>query len=297
MQKNADETSISVFGYDLSPKGVQPRLVFLLLLGGSAAGIWLSHWGKPPGVRAVWWLLVVGLGLLVGGLYWRLVLFDATAFEAAETARYVRQRWRHLETLSVWTVALAGSASVWLGVIGPPFDIGELTLTIGIALSPVLWFGIYRFPVNATTRIPSYFRVLLFTVVLASLGGFTWVETGGIVTEWSVRTAHVGVFALWIGGAGWHNLVVLPTVKSHPEGAETIKSQARRFRRYLPVVITVVFLSGTYQAVKLVGYSPTTFLKTPIGRLIGFKLAILVVLTGLVVVTLKRARKTSCATK
>jgi len=39
----------------------------------------------------------VALGSLCGGLYWRLVLFDASDFEHDDTTRAVSERWRRIE--------------------------------------------------------------------------------------------------------------------------------------------------------------------------------------------------------
>lgn len=52
------------FGLDVSPKGLQPKVVFTLLLIGAAGGIWLSRWGDSLLARGFWWLLVVALPII-----------------------------------------------------------------------------------------------------------------------------------------------------------------------------------------------------------------------------------------
>jgi len=96
---------------------------------------------------------------------------------------------------------------------------------------------------------------------------------------------------LWVGGASWHNFIVLPTLRTHPDAADEIKAVAHRFRRHLPVVIAVFLATGVYQAIRFLGYSVSALVGTPAGRLVAVKFAVLVVLTGLVAINLRRTRK------
>lgn len=279
------------FGLDVSLKGLQPRIVFALLLVGSAAGIWLSRWGSPFVTRWFWWLIVVSLGTLCGGLYWRLVLFDASDFEHDDTTRAVSERWRHVEAFAVLALLIGGVGSVVTGAAGRPIDPGEVAVGFGVAFSPFLWVVLGRYSGGERSQTPTYVRWLFFATVLGSLAGFVWTETGGHPFEWAVRFGHVGSFALWIGGASWHNFVVLPTLRAHPDAADEIKAGARRFRRHLPVVIAVFLATGVYQAVRLLGYSASVLVGTAAGRLVAVKFAVLALLTGLVAINLRRARK------
>lgn len=286
-RNEADE--ISLFGRTVPAKGLQPRIVLGLLLAGSFVGIWLARIGHPPLVRIISWSIIVTNGLLVGGLYWRLVLFDSAAFDDANNSWYVRNRWNQLETVSAWVFALAGLASLSLGVVNAPFQIGEVALGIGFVCVPLLWLGLRRGAVDIPSSQKRTVRSALFVFALVSLAGFAWIETRTGPVDWLVRLTHVGMFSLWIGGAAWHNFVVLSTMRSRPEAAKTLKSQARRFRRHLPVVITLIFVTGVYQTVELVGLSVSTLLSSPVGHLIGFKLLLVVVLTSLVIAHLKKA--------
>jgi len=279
------------FGLDVSPKGLQPRVVFALLLIGAAVGIWLSRWGDSLLARGFWWLLVVALGSLCGGLYWRLVLFDAADFESDDTAHAVSGRWRRVEGLAVAGLLLGGVGSVATGAVDRPLDVGELAVGVGIGLAPLLWAALGRYTDDERAGTTTSIRWLFFAVVLGSLLGFSWTETHGRFLEWAVRTGHIGSFALWIGGASWHNFVVLPSVRARPDAADAIKTGARRFRRHLPAVITVFFLTGVYQATGLLGHSVSALVDTPVGRVVTVKLVVLAVLTGLVAVNFRRARK------
>jgi hypothetical protein len=268
-------------------KGIQPRLVFALLVGASLAGVWLSHPGERPLLRGAWWLVVVSLGALAGGLYWRTVLFETSAFEGASARQWVERRWRTLEGVGVWSFVLGGAVVLGTGGLDRSPDIGVVLLSTGVVLSPVLWFVVRRSDAADVSGRTGFLRTLLLGLLVASLGGFAWVETGTDVVDWAVRFGHVCAFALWVGGALWHNALVLPAIRSGRATA-ALKGQARRFRRHLLVVIPLVLLTGAYQAVQLIGISPSLLLESSIGRLIGFKLLVLVVLTGLVIVNVRK---------
>lgn len=295
--RGSDNERTSPSGLSVSPKGLQPRVVFSLLLVGSAAGIWLSRWGDSIVVRGFWWLLVVALGSLCGGLYWRLVLFDESDFEQDDTVRAVKERWRRVKAVAVLTLLFSGIGSVATGAVGRPLVVGELTLGIGISLLSLLWVVLGRYSGNERPRTVIYLRWLFFAVVLGSLAAFVWTETGGRLFEWIVRAGHIGSFALWIGGANWHNFVILPTLRTHPDAADEIKAGARRFRRHLPVVITVFLATGIYQAARLLGYSVAALVGTAAGRLVAVKFAVLAILTGLVAVNLRRMQTTNGSAK
>lgn len=273
----------------VSAKGLQPRVVLGLLVIGSFAGIWTAHWGQPLLLRGVLWLAVVSLGALVGGLYWRLVLFDGTMFDDATARGCVRARWHQLETACVWAVVPTGLLYLVVSDVASRFE----GIVLGVAVLSLLapWFVVrYSSEVSRWTR--TYPRSVLFLLGFASLTGVSWLETGTTLVDWAVRFGHFTSFSLWIGGAVWHNFVVLPTVTSLGDAATPLKSQARMFRRHLPLVILLLALTGLYQTVQLVGVQVSPFLQTGVGRLIGFKVLVLVVLTSLVLVNLRRSSRT-----
>ncbi|KAA9404270.1 hypothetical protein ACNO8S_18235 (plasmid) [Haloarcula sp. KBTZ06] len=148
--------------------------------------------------------------------------------------------------------------------------------------------GIRRIADGSPTRRAVSVRSTLLLASLVSLTGFAWVETGTTLVDWGVRLAHVGAFSLWFGGAMWHNFVVLPTVRSRPDAGEALKPQAHAFRRHLPVVISVVFVTGVYQTAGLIGLSALALLASPIGHLVAVKLLVLAVLTAMVAASFKR---------
>lgn len=134
-------------------------------------------------------------------------------------------------------------------------------------------------------------RPVLLAVSVGTLGAFAWIETGTTVGDWLVRFGHVGAFALWLGGAVWHNGIVRPTMRRHPAARDTVRAQAKRFRKHLLLVVPALFLTGGYQIVRLFGPDPALLLDTAIGHLVLFKLAVLTALTAIGVAHLRKAGK------
>lgn len=285
MGENGD--SVSLMEGDLPTKGLQPRVVLGLLSVASLAGVWVSPVAHSVWSRIVTWLVAVTIGIIVGGLYWRVVLFDPDVFEDVGNRRYVRNRWQRLESVTVRGFVLSGVAYLLLGGDGGPSGIGGVALGTGLVLAPVLHVGIERCDDDVFRRTAAL-RSGLLLVVLVSLGGFAWLETGTDLLDWAVRLGHVGAFSLWVGGAIWHNFVVVPTIRARPDAANAVRSQARTFRRHLPVVVVLLALTGIYQTDRITGLSVPTLLSSRIGHLVALKLFVLTVLTGLVIVNYRR---------
>lgn len=272
-----------------SPRGLQPRVVLVLLLGAALGGAWLTHLGEPPAARLLSWTTAVTTGALAGGAYWRLALFDADAFDRAEHRRAVRQRWRRLETALVWAAALSGVAYLLAGTTNPAPAFGRPALAAGTLASLACWYSHRRLGDARTGNRSRALRTGIFAGTLAAVAGFAWLETATTALDWGVRLGHLAALALWLGGAVWHNFVVLPTVRARPDAAVAVKSQAQAFRRHLPVVIAALLATGGYQTGRLVGYSVNALTGTTVGHLISGKLLVLAVLTGLVAVNVRKS--------
>ncbi|EMA27818.1 hypothetical protein [Haloarcula japonica] len=283
-----ENSTISLLGRTVPVQVLKPRIVLGLLLGGSLAGIWVANLAAPVLVRVFKWATLATLGVLVGGLYWRLALFDRSEFAEDDTYRAVTHRWQRIKTIAVVGFVLSGLVHLGLGVRDGQFGTGRVALGIGIISGLVLWVGIRGIADGSLTRRTVSVRSTLLLASLVSLAGFAWLETGTTLVDWGVRLAHVGAFSLWFGGAIWHNFVVLPTVRSRPDAGEALKPQAHAFRRHLPVAISVVFVTGIYQTAGLIGLSAPALLASPIGLLVGTKLLVLAVLTAMVAASFKR---------
>lgn len=272
------------------PHAFQPRFVLLLLLAGAFAGIWVTHRSQSIAARLISWTVVVATGALAGGTYWKLLLFNASAFDRSATRQWVRSRWRRLETVLVWTATVAGFAYLYRGIGAPTADFGSLVLGIGALVTVASWASLNGLSATGVEGKTNRWRGGIFAGSVVSITGFALLETGLANPAWVVRLGHVSAVALWVGGAVWHNFVVLPTVRRYPEAAPAMKSQARGFRRHLPIVIVVLLGTGTYQTVSLAGYSVTFLVEAPIGHVVSFKLLVLTTLTALVATNLKRQR-------
>ncbi|WP_225336534.1 hypothetical protein [Halomicrobium urmianum] len=273
-------------GQAISARALKPRIVFGLLVVASIGGVWVARFGAPITARAVTWLVAVTTGALVGGLYWRLRLFDGSAFDDAADARRVDARWRRVETAAVAAFTVAGVAS--LATNDASRAVGTGAIGVGLVAAPLLWLGLRRPRPDWERDRQPVLRTGLFAAALVALAGFAWLETGTTATDWLVRLVHVGAFALWVGGAVWHNFVVLPTARTRPDAAATLKSQAKAFRRHLPAVVVLLLATGTYQTVRLVGFSLSALAASPVGPFVGLKVLVLVALTGLVAVGVVR---------
>lgn len=283
--RGADEAVPTVFGYSL--RELQPRLVLASLLGGSLAGVRVAHLGEPPHRQLFWWVLVVSNATLVGGLYWRVVLFERAAFGDDVDPSPALDRWRRIETWTVPVFALSGVVGVTTGEIGVAAGSGGVAVVVGVALASLVWSG--RIVVEDGSRPAVLLRSGLLLSAVVALAGLAWMETGTTAVAWVVRLGHVGAFAIWVGGATWHNAVIRPTIRSTPSCAEALRSQASRFRRQLPVVVLALLVTGGYQTATLLGSSVVSLLDTHVGWLVTGKLVILAALTGMVVRTLRRA--------
>jgi hypothetical protein len=290
--EDGDGPAVSIFGRRVPAKALKPRIVLGLLLAGSFVGVWVTHLGDSVVVRAVTWLTTLTMGALAGGLYWRLVLFDGEGFDTDEDADVVRRRWRRLEAVGVVGLTVAGAGYFALAADGAPLTTaadppGNVAFVAGVVTVPLLWVGT-RFTDEATSGRGTALRAGLFVAALVALAGFARLETGTTLLDWGVRVGHLGAFSLWVGGAFWHNGVLLSTMRSSPGTGRVVKTQALRFRHHLPVVIAVVFATGLYQTARLVGLAPSALLGSRIGHLVGTKLLVLAVLSALVVASVRR---------
>ncbi|WP_226013496.1 hypothetical protein [Halomicrobium salinisoli] len=273
-------------GRAVPARALKPRFVLGLLVMASFGGVWVARFGAPIATRAATWLVAAAAGALAGGLYWRLALFDGAAFDDAADARRVSARWRRVETVAVAAFAVAGVAYLATNRASPA--VGTGAIGVGLVAAPLLWLGLRRSPPGRKRERQSTLRTALFAAALVALAGFAWLETGTTLADWLVRLVHVGAFALWIGGAVWHNFVVLPTARARPDAAATLKSQAESFRRHVPVLVALLLATGVYQTAGLVGFSLSALAASPVAPFVGLKALVLVLLTGLVAASVVR---------
>jgi putative copper resistance protein D len=96
----------------------------------------------------------------------------------------------------------------------------------------------------------------------------------------AVRALHLVAVGAWIGGAVWHNTVVVPALGSDSQTG--VKPTIRRFRRVVPLFTAVVLLTGLHQATTWLGTTLAPYLNTQVGLTVVAKLVALGVLVALV---------------
>lgn len=255
--------------FQVSVRPLKPRLVLAVLTVASFGGVWLATGGTW--LAAVGrWLTVAATGALAGGFYWRVALVDGDPDGTAVSRWRAVRRWTALALLvGVGTVLLAGS-------VAP----GRLPGAVTVGTLAVL--GVTSLVAHTGTR---RFRLAMLALALPGLAALAGVTTAG-PGQWAVRTVHLGAFALWFGGALWHNAVVLPARRSRPEPVPAMRDAAVRFRRHLPGTLALLLATGGYQALSLV--DPGALAATTVGRVVLLKLVLLAVLAVMVATSLSR---------
>jgi putative copper resistance protein D len=115
--------------------------------------------------------------------------------------------------------------------------------------------------------------------------------SGGTFEETVVRAIHLVAAGAWIGGAIWHNIVVV-AVRAAPDGAG-VKPVLRGFQRIVPLLVIAVLGTGMHQATTWLGTSPSTYLTTSVGRVVTLKLVAVLVLATVVARSLLKQRSIS----
>lgn len=258
---------------------LKPRIVLTLLGVASFVGVFLT-WastGAWPVTPLASWVAIVSLGtLLTNGFLW---LWYTR--ETDKRPERVVRRWYRIGYVAS-TAAVAGLSLRFLPVTnGVPAGISLVvggfagTVTLGGLTVLKRWS-----PHGEITR-----WVVRTGVVLACSGLVTiaWADVGmdgGAVGAVAVRALHLVAVAFWIGGAVWHNGVVVPAMRS--DSHTGIQPVVKRFRRGVPLLIIVALLTGLHQATTWLGWALSTYLTTTVGMFIALKLTILGILVILV---------------
>lgn len=263
---------------------LKPRFVLVTLLGASAVGVHLTWTGAtaPLVVPLASWTAIVSMGtLFAGSLLWQTYVDHS---DGPERPQWLVRRWRRLCRLSL--VGTIGGLTVrWFSTTGPVTWDGLVPIGVaaGLACLAATTAGIYRFdPARDYPKGP----LLIAGSAGVGLVIVAWVDVqiaGGSVGESVVRVVHLVAVGAWIGGAVWHNVLVVPALTGDERVA--VRPVVRRFQRFVPLFVVAILGSGLYQAITWLGPAVSTYVSTNVGRLVVLKLAVLVVLTLLVIVT------------
>jgi putative copper export protein len=259
---------------------VAPRFVLLALLAAALGGVWIGDGWRDSGSVVAWWTTLVAIGALLGGTYWRLVLFRSAEYEDAALAERTRTRWRRIEIAAAIVVLVAVAGIVGLGRVDPGTGRPEAILVAAAVTGSTASIGAALVE-TSRSDVTGGVRAVASVPAVCAIGAAAAVEVGTAdPAAWSVRLLHLLAVGLWLGGALWHNAVVLPLGGPVDPG---LLGQVKRFRRHLPAVVVVVLATGLSQTHRLFGTDVGAIIETRIGRVILLKIAVLVALVALIV--------------
>lgn len=269
---------------DLFDRYLLPKIALAVILTGSLLGTWVSgrFGGQSLAVTLAKWSYLVAVGVLTGGLVWKHCFVRPRDLEA-NAGNYCGEMYARFDRIAVGAVAL-------LAVTGPIIlaayvsVLGTGPLTIGLGAMLAAWLGTVAVTVRRSATADAQFRsptgllalALALSVVAGtgiaevSLRGFDPIAAG-------VRTTHLFAFAAWIGGAVWNIFVAVPTGQKRPTTAvvRAAGDQLERFRWTVRFIIPLIFLTGLYQAITVLGVGIESYAGTPVGWAVIAKIGII----------------------
>lgn len=253
---------------------LKPRIVLALLLVASGAGRWLTARGQGTGIGGFLaeWAVLGGIAVLVGGVGWWLSLWSQGETSESRCNEFVEHRFRLMLLLGA---AMFASASV-LSYVSTPTETA-LARVIVSAAAVTFVLGASRDDVIS--------RYLYTGVIGLGVAGLATTVAGNVFDPFSidalVRFGHLLAFVVWLGGALWHNAIIVAAIRRFPQAKTALKAQSEGFRPAVLTIIGVLFLTGLYQATTLLGTSISTYTNTTFGALVLMKVATLTILTFL----------------
>lgn len=277
----------------LLDKYMLPKVALTVITIASLVGAWLTmttHSAGALGSVAVRWLHLISFAALAGGLMW-ISLFIRPADKPAQApfvARFVaasQGRFRRIAQVALPLFLLTALLDLvrfsqwgvgWLAG-------GEAALLLGIALT-VGWFAYGPRPADPF-RQRGVARLALGLLLLDALVQAAFDVTlaqGGQPLPLAVRTLHLAAFGLWFGAALWNIFVSVPAARGMVSLPVVVASsqQLERFRVVVRIILPTLIITGLIQAYPYVGLNPSALFTTPFGRVILFKLLLIVVLVG-----------------
>ncbi|MFC7078581.1 CopD family protein [Haloarcula halophila] len=257
----------------------KPRVVLATLVVASLLGVSLTWTGTDtsPVSPVASWVAIVSLGtVLTNGLLW----YWYTCMAGRRLPWLVR-RWSQVghvagvAALASLVVRLATAADV--GTAAVSLALGGLTGTVALGVTVA---------VNRRTVPPEISRPFVLVIAVSAGLGLVAIAcadvgmNGGSFGAVAVRALHLVAVGAWIGGAVWHNAVVVPAVRSDRQTG--VRPVVQRFRRLVPLFVAVVLLTGLYQASTWLGTTLAPYLSTQVGVTVVVKLVALGALVALV---------------
>ncbi|MGQ3413273.1 hypothetical protein ACT4ML_13535 [Natrinema sp. LN54] len=269
---------------DLFDRYLLPKVALAVILTGSLLGTWVSgrFGGQSIAVTLAKWSYFVATGVLTGGLVWK-HCFVRPRDLGANAGDYCAEMYARFDRIATGAVALlAVSGPIVLAAYVSALGTGALTVGLGSLLAA--WLGTVAVTAQRSAAAEAQFRspvgLLALALALAvvagtgiaevSLRGFDPVTAG-------VRTIHLFAFVAWIGGAVWNIFIAVPTGQRRPTTAvvRAAGDQLERFRWTVRFVIPLIFLTGLYQAVAVLGVRFETYAGTAVGWVVLAKIGII----------------------
>jgi putative copper resistance protein D len=258
---------------------LKPRIVLATLAVASMLGVSLT-WSSTAAsivVPLASWVAIVSLGtLLTNGFLWH-----SYADKSETRPAWLVRRWARLGYLAGGgavaglTVRLASAADV----MTPPQSV-----VVGIVTGTVVIGGIATGGQRSRDT-GSPLSLVRSVAVAAGLGlvAIAWLDVAmesGAIGATIVRAVHLLAVGAWLGGAVWHNTLVVPALTA--SDATEIRPVVHRLQRIVPLLIVAVLLTGLHQSVTWLGTQLPTYLTTGVGQFIGVKLLAVALLAALV---------------
>lgn len=251
---------------------LKPRIVLVLLLVASGAGRWLTSRGQGTGLRSfvAEWGVLVGLAVLVGGVGWWLFLWPQDGTPTSRCDEFVKRR---LGLTLLIGAGIFAVASI-LSFVNTPTETAFVRIVVSAAAGTF---------VLRTVSDKESSQYLYTGIIVLGVAGLVTTVTGNVFDPISidalVRFGHLLAFVVWLGGALWHNIIIIAAIHRFPQAKTALKSQSEGFRPVVFAIIGILFLTGLYQAATLVGTSLSTYTGTIYGALVLLKVATLTILT------------------
>jgi hypothetical protein len=262
----------------------RPRLILVLLLVASAVGVhltWLSI-SAPLIIPGASWLAIIGLGIVLGNNLLRIIY--RVQYPDEKPPVWLSRRWDRID--QVGSIAGISGLVVRFLTVPPNSGAGHKFL-IGIVVVLLVIFSGLQYGLDDELREHlSWNQHLMVGIAAIGICGLAW---GDIAMQQKteialvIRILHLGAVSIWIGAAVWHNGLVVPALAREED--TQLRPIIRRFQRFIPLLVLAVFATGVYQAILWLGTRISTYLQTSIGHLIGLKLALLLSVTVLIVIT------------
>jgi len=247
--------------------------------------------GMGYAAAAAAYLLLMGAGTAMGGLFWQIWVLGPAHAQAAGAATDV-YRCRQIELfgrVEGWALAaallgLAGLAPGYLAAPGLVSAAGERWgLAVAAALL-VLWAASLRRRRSARAGQGALAAGLAATTGLLAMAGFlqVWYQAPGDLGLLAWRTLHLLAFGAWFGGALWNVNIAVRAAREDLSTPVVILAhlQLERFRAVVRVALPLILLTGLLQLHDFFGWNAAAATSGLFGHLILVKLGLI----GLLVV-------------